>query len=345
MVTSSDTSVGLWITYVIVFFVPLVWSIVNFVQSFKLKNGRITHMILFAMVACTAFCYSIGRVFEADLVPYAKVNIYFVTAPPAILGAESWLLSIGYAFQDSIIVYLLFMWVEVFVTYKTGNLEQQTKIARRYAIIRSIIVVIMWNLTFWTIYVAYTYQGANIGNVDLTVLWIGTACIGVVILPILILAAYRWKSLYQQITTNVNSRARLRFADLTKASVSAIFSFVMNQIFFGVLNLHLVSGDIATYVLTSLIPDSQILFAVCWFFSPSRKFQYADSSEDSSATIGSSQKPERASGVISDGGTVSATSDKLTDSMEVMDREMEDRPTGIITVVLADPEISSGNIV
>jgi len=267
----------------------------------------------------TALFYSIARIYQCLEVPYAEVDPLLLTAPLPYIYANYWLIDVGYSFENAIIVYLLFMWVEVFVSFKTGNLERQQQISRRYAIARTLIVSFIWLVTFWSLYIALYVDTGN-GQISTPALWVGTACIGVIILPIIILAAVRWRSLYQQMKHHHQSKARTRFMDLTRASLCGIFSFIMNNIFFGALNTHIVSGDIATYVITSLIPDLQICLAVCWFFSPMRKFQYTDIDGEDTST-GSGARKSKASGVISDGGTISGSinSERMSASLEIMD--------------------------
>jgi len=317
MIPPASSSLGLWVTYVVLYFLLFFACIFNFVHCFKLKTGRITHLVLFAMAMGDALFGALARAVQCSLVRTAVHDPKYLTVSPVMLSAYGDLIAVGYAFQNSIIVYLVFLWVEVFVNTKAGNLEMQARVARRYTWARSFLVFSIWMITFWTTYAAVTNQAPGSGGIDLTLLWIGSAICGVVILPIIIVAGVRWRSLYDKMKDHQGTKTQLRFLDLSKASLCAVFSFFMDNLFFGVLNSDVVEGNIVSYVFLSLIPDLQLIAGVCWFYSPLRKFQYMESDP---ASTGSSSGPKtETSGVGSGTGNMSSTSDsgRLSLSVEI----------------------------
>jgi len=118
--------------------------------------------------------------------------------------------------------------------------------------------------------------------------------------------------------------------------LAAIFSFFMDNVYFGAINKHLVVGDVPTYVFLSLIPNLGLVVAVCWFFSPMRKFQYVEQNIDISTT-GSSARRSQTSGVGTN-NSFTQNSDKKSSSIDDFDPVVSTDTSVVVQSDSVDPD-------
>jgi len=285
----SDDNLGYLVSYDIFMFISFIGSVLSFVQSFNLKSGRTTHLILFGLLIVDTLFFFLAYVmltFDQPLVSQL--------ASPAVLELYEqyfcsyiYLLNIGFSFMNAVIVYLLFMWIELFMTAQYGNVLEQAKVAKRLMIARLIVCVIVILVTLISLVIAVKVDVSSESSLTLAF-----SFIAIFIAPVIIMAVIRWRSLFELMRENVTASSRngSRFFDLTMASLLAILVFLLDNVFIGLYNAHNGSGELISNIFTSFIPVVILPYGVWFYFSPMRKHIYEERRLDSTTNTPSSLK-------------------------------------------------------
>jgi len=265
---NADDGPGFRIAYAIVFGIIFLFGLHGFIKSFQLKIGKLVHLILFGMVTMDGLFLLIGSATRAQAIESPD----FQTTPLFLNGI--YLQLAQYGFQNAIIVQLLFMWIELFTSVQYGNFVVQEKMARRYAIVRNLCIIAIWLISFLLLYVPL----ATTHSLDVLAIWFSFIPVGFFILPILIIAAIRWRSLYVLMKECLKSHTRNgdRFLDITKATICGIITFLFDNIYDAATQGSIESEDVLFYLFLSLIPNAITPIGVIYFFSPMRKRVYPD---------------------------------------------------------------------
>jgi len=338
----SIDNYGYTITYVITFFILSTLAIISFVQSAFLKVGRTTHLTLFGILIGDTVLIFIGRLCEALSVPYNRASpTGYISGTVGIVSGYYWSLDIAFCFQNSLKVYLLWMWLELFITVKHGNLAEQAKAAKRWAIYRNLAAFAVFVITFFTL-VAISVGWVLLGSLGfIQTLTASFACSAIFLAPIVILAIIRWRAIYNLMkdTLATNSKNTERFMDLTKASIIGIFSFLMDNIFYAVLQKGVLNGDLTDYVLLSYIPNTILCFGAFWYFTPMRKSQYEEKGPNSAemvtpSTSGSAHKSTTSShgSITASAGSIPSAEATSTDTGPIS-KDLDDDDDSYIGVV------------
>jgi len=262
-IPASDAGPGFRIAYAVVFGIILIGGIVRFIQTVRRSAGRVIRLTLFTLVIILGVFQFICSIM------YAR-SITIVHYTPLWISIEvyaTYMSIIAYATQNSIIVLLLFLWIELFNSVENGVFVMQRDKARRYAIARNLCVLGIGWLTFLLLFVPLEiYQ-----ELSPFYLWFSYIPVGLFIFPILVLAIIRWRRVYIIIIDKEPSRNSHRFMDLTAATLIGLFSFTFSVIFTEASVGNVESDDVVYYLFLSLIPQAVLPTGVLYFFSPYRK--------------------------------------------------------------------------
>jgi len=275
-----DASIWFRIVYAVIFTFIFFLGLISFIQSFKLKGGRYVHLSLFFLVTIDGLFEVLASCLHAKAIVglpkgYQKSYIYVLSNKLNFVQVAS---------QNTLILALLFMWIELFQTIKFGNFVEQEKTVRKYAIARTICMVSIWILNFLTLFLPVQINGVVVP----LFVWITFIPLGCFMVPVLIMAIIRWKMLYNVMKDCLRSHTRNgdRFIDLTKATCFAINSYFWDNFFAGYTQGVLAAPNVVFYVFVSMIPNTLLPSAIIWYFSPMRKRQYKEDQGGSSSIPG-----------------------------------------------------------
>jgi hypothetical protein len=298
------------------------------------------HISLFLIVTLDGFFEALASGLHAKAVAETPL---FVKTPIYLLSVKLNFLQV--ACQNTLILQLLFMWIELFQTIQYGNFVEQEKSVRRYAIVRTCCMVGIFTLNFLTLFLPVQING----SVEALYVWITFIPLGCFMVPILVMAIIRWKMLYNVMRECLRSHTRNgdRFVDLTKATCFAINSYFWDNFFAGYTQGQIAKPDVVFYIFISLLPNTFLPTAIIWFFTPLRKRQYKEDRELSGTTIpgvaNNSSGTKEISGSVrvsdSRAGSATATTGDLRGtsashdgSSSVYDEELNETGTGTVVV-------------
>jgi len=257
---------GFLYTWCVFFGILSIVSMITLVQSYSLKSGRATHMILFTFLTIGCLGFFIGNVcsiMAVKLLTKVPPTLEDFNLGQKYIGAFTVIFNIGASCFNSMIVYQLFMWVELFVGVKYGNLSEQKKNAQRYLLIRTFLACALFIIGMVT-----GNLGVQNNIVDKTKTTASILSVAAIVVPVMILAGIRWKSLYPLMSQTKNSQ---RFFELTRASVIAICAWILEVgwVWYAIAQPIGVTVEVA--VLCELLPFAGMSTSIIYHFTPMRK--------------------------------------------------------------------------
>jgi len=268
---NAEDGPGFRIAYAVVFGVIFICGIVRFIQTVNVKVGRSVRLTLFGLVIIDGLFVFLSDAIHAKANSIPPISLLWLT-----LYLDSiYLQLIAYAAQNSIIVLLLFLWIELFSSVEHGVFVYQKDKARKYAIIRNLCVAGIAIISFFLIFIPLIVTH----TLSPFIVWFSFVPVALFILPIFFVALFRWRYIFvlMQDSLKVSSSNGDRFIDLTKATLIGILTFVFSLIYAAATKGEIATPDVAFDIFISLIPDAMLPFGVIWYFSPSRSKNYSES--------------------------------------------------------------------
>jgi len=263
---AADFHIGFRVFYC-VSYAPLIFgSIYNIVTSVPNKKNRNVLLTLHVLALLTSLVLMIAQAFLISDLAQFPVSEYGLEYTMTTIYVHYVVLQImSFAFINTLLVQVLFMWIELFNSVKYGNFVEQAKVQRRYIFIRNGFSFMVFCLFLIPMEVAFFQDPAKF----LTSLEIIYGILAVFILPVLVLSVIRWNSLYKIMKTCLATSTRNgnKFLDLTKATVLTIIVYILNQLFLSAPS-NINTGSIQFYFFCSWIPNWLMPAIITWYFSP-----------------------------------------------------------------------------